>query len=152
MLSTSNSMVKGKPENSQHAPSPLVLIVDDHADTRDMLRYAIQMTGCRVVEAADGDEAVGLAESMLPSLILMDTSMPTVDGYQATERIRKSESIGKVTILFLTGHAEPQSRELAMAAGGDGYFVKPVNLEELEQALNRYLLLTPPVGQVDLRR
>jgi two-component system, OmpR family, phosphate regulon response regulator PhoB len=139
MLTTANSMVKAKPENSRTNGSPLVLVVDDHADTRDMLRVAIELKGCRVVEASDGEEAVLLAERTLPNLILMDTSLPKVDGYMATERIRKIESVRSVPILFLSGHAEAPARDLALAAGGDGYFVKPIDLEELGSALMKYL-------------
>ncbi len=118
---------------------PLVMIVDDHDDTREMLRYAIEMNGYSVIEAADGKQAVRLAEGSLPNLILMDTSLPEVDGYMATQRIRELQGARQLTIIFLSGHAEPQSREMALAAGGDGYFVKPVRLEELELALKKYL-------------
>jgi len=120
---------------------PLVMVVDDHADTRDLLRCAIEMSGCRVVEASDGEEAIRLAESMLPNLILMDTSLPRVDGYMATECIRKLQTKNKVTIIFLSGHAERHAREMAMAAGGDDYFVKPVDLEELGLTLAKYLTM-----------
>jgi CheY-like chemotaxis protein len=95
-----------------------------------------------VVEASDGEEAVRLAKRMLPNLILMDASLPRVDGYTATERIREIESDSKVTIIFLSGYEQPHSREMALAAGGDDYFVKPVNLEELELALEKYLMLS----------
>jgi CheY-like chemotaxis protein len=118
---------------------PLVMIVDDHDDTREMLRYAIEMNGYRVIEAANGEQAVQLAEGSLPNLILMDTSLPEVDGYTATQRIRQVQGARQLTIIFLSGHAEPQSREMALAAGGDGYFVKPVRLEELELALKKHL-------------
>jgi CheY-like chemotaxis protein len=120
---------------------PLVIVVDDHADTREMLRFAIEARGCRVVEAADGDEAVRLAQRILPDIILMDTGMPRVDGYLATERIRKIDVARKVAIIFLSGYEQSQARTRAFAAGGDDYFVKPVNLEQLELALERYLLI-----------
>jgi CheY-like chemotaxis protein len=120
---------------------PLVLVVDDHADTREMLRYAIEMNGYRVVEVADGEEAVRVATELGPNLVLMDTSLPDVDGYTATQRIRKVESLRNVKIIFLSGHAELPTRELAMAVGGDDYFVKPVNLGHLEQALAKHLKL-----------
>jgi CheY-like chemotaxis protein len=119
------------------------MVVDDHADTRDLLRFAIETSGYRVVEASDGEEAVRLAETMLPDLILMDTSLPRVDGYMATERIRKLKNENTVTIIFLSGHAEQQSQEMALAAGGDHYFVKPVNLEELGLTLAKHLRLPP---------
>ena len=121
---------------------PLVMVVDDHSDTRDMLRHAIELSGYRVVEASDGEEAVRLAEDTLPNLILMDTSLPRMDGYIATEHIRKLKNAHEVKIIFLSGHAEPQARELALAAGGDEYLVKPVNLVELDLALAKHLVTT----------
>ena len=132
-----------KPQTELH--TPLVLVVDDHFDTRELLRYVIEMNGCRVAEASDGEEAVRLAETILPDLILMDTSLPGIDGLMATERIRKLKNLRKVPIIFLSGHASPQSREMALAAGGDGYFVKPVGLSELELALARYVTVLPRI-------
>lgn len=119
---------------------PLVMIVEDHADTRDLLRYVIEAIGCRVVEAADGAEAVRLAEGRLPNLILMDTGLPGVDGYLATERIRKLKDGSKVIIIFLSGYAEPKAYDLARTAGCDDYFVKPVNLGQLSSALEKHLM------------
>lgn len=130
------------PEADVAAPAksqPLILVVDDHSDTREMLRVAIELNGYRVVEASDGEEAVRLAEDALPNLILMDTSLPQIDGYMATERIRKIESVRNVAIIFLSGHAERQARELALAAGGNDYLVKPVDLRSLELALEKHL-------------
>jgi CheY-like chemotaxis protein len=126
---------------SKASAQPLVLVVEDHADTREMLRYAIELNGYRVVEAADGAEAVRLAIELGPSLVLMDTTLPGVDGYTATERIREIESLRDVKIIFLSGHAGVPARELALAVGGDDYFVKPINLALLERVLAKYLKL-----------
>jgi two-component system sensor histidine kinase BarA len=79
----------------------------------------------------------------MPDLILMDTNLPRVDGITATERIRKLKNAGKLTIIFISGHAQPQSRELALAAGGDEYFLKPIKFEDLELALTKYLVAAP---------
>lgn len=118
---------------------PLVLVVDDHVDTREMLRYLMETRGCCVLEASDGEQAVRLAQNMLPDLILMDISLPHVDGLNATVRIRKLEENRQTKIIFLSGHAQPQSREMALAAGGDDYLVKPVNLSDLELSLERLM-------------
>jgi len=121
---------------------PLVMIVDDHADTREMLKYVIERSGCRVVEASDGEEAVRLARSRPPNLILMDIVLPRLDGYKVTERIREIEGLRQTTIIFLSGRAEPKSREMAFAVGGNDYFLKPIDLRELELALRKYLMLS----------
>jgi CheY-like chemotaxis protein len=105
------------------------------------LRYVLEMSGCLVVEASDGEEAVRLATRTLPHLILMDTTLPELDGYSATERIRNLESDRKATIIFLSGHAGPQARDKALAAGGDDYFLKPIDLRKLELALTKYLTI-----------
>jgi CheY-like chemotaxis protein len=138
-------LTAAKPESDpaqdghRQAARPLLLIVDDHADTREMLRYTLELHGYVVVEAADGEAAVQMTGKMLPDLILMDTRLPGVDGLTATRRIRQLESAKKISIIFLSGHAEAQQRESALAAGANDYFVKPVNLAELERAIEKQL-------------
>lgn len=141
MLPISDVVNDRASEMSKDSPRPLVLVVEDHADTREMLRLVVESLGYCAMEAADGEEAVRFVEGITPDLILMDTSLPKIDGLLATERIRKLKSTSKVTIIFLSGHAEAQSRAVALAAGGDDYFVKPVNLGELELALRKYLTI-----------
>lgn len=123
------------------APSalPLVLVAEDHEDTRFLLRYLIEACGCRVAEAADGEEAVRLAEAMCPDLVVMDVSLPRLDGLAATRRMRGLEALRAVPIVFLSGHAQPDFRAAALATGGDDYLVKPLNVGELELAVERYI-------------
>jgi DNA-binding response OmpR family regulator len=118
---------------------PCVLVVEDHDDTRFMLRYLMEQHGCLVIEAADGVEAVSLAESVCPSLILMDTGLPRLDGLAATRRIRKITMLDNVPIIFISGHAQPNLRAEAIATGGNDYLVKPLKLSELEMAVERHL-------------
>jgi CheY-like chemotaxis protein len=124
---------------SDPGTKPLVLVVEDHADTREMLRFVIEGLGYRVIECADGEEAVRFVEGVMPDLILMDTTLPKVDGLMATRRIRELKNASRVRIIFLSGHAQLKSQAVAIAAGGDEYFVKPVNLGELELTLAKYL-------------
>jgi CheY-like chemotaxis protein len=140
LLTTPTPVPKATREAPGRTSKRLVLVVEDHADTRDLLRFVVESLGHRAIEAADGEEAVRMVEGIMPDLILMDTSLPGVDGLMATERIRKLKSATKVTIIFLSGHAHPQSREMALAAGGDDYFVKPINLGELQLTLAKYLI------------
>jgi len=97
------------------------------------------MRGCAVVEAADGEESVRLAESARPDLILMDGSLPRLDGLDATRRIRQLDGRGRVPIFFISGHAEPSFRAVAREAGCDEYLVKPFGVERLNGLLERYL-------------
>lgn len=129
------------PARSPPAPAPpLVLIVEDHEDTRFMLRVIIEMRGgINVVEAENGETATALAESLLPDLILMDGTLPLLDGFAATRRIRELASGSDVPIVFLSGHAHPASAAQAFAAGCTDYLVKPFAVGALELMLERHL-------------
>lgn len=119
---------------------PLVLIVEDHEDTRFMLRTILEMRGgITIVEVKNGETATALAESLHPDLILMDGTLPLLDGFAATRRIRELASGCDVPIVFLSGHAQPASEARAFAAGCNDYLVKPFPIGELERVLERHL-------------
>lgn len=119
-----------------------VLVVDDHEDTRFMLKTMLEMHGgVKVVEAGNGMKAIELAESIHPDLILIDGSLPLVDGYEATRRIRELPATRDVPIVFLSGHARPADEAKAFAAGCNDYLVKPFGLGKLGSLLERYLSL-----------
>ena len=116
-----------------------ILVVDDHEDTRELLRYVFERQSYKVSEAADGAEAVAMAATIRPDVIVMDTTLRSMDGLEATRRIRRMNNIGNVPIVFLSGHAQPQARDLAMASGANEYLVKPVSVEELEIVVDRQI-------------
>ena len=118
---------------------PLVLLVEDHDDTRFMLEYLLQIRGCRVVLAADGEMAVSIAESQCPDLILMDTNLPRLDGLAATRRIRQLAALREVPIVFISGYAHPSFRAEALETGGNDLIVKPFEIRQLEKVLERHL-------------
>ena len=118
---------------------PVILIVDDHEDSRSMLKTLLEMWKYRVVEAIDGNEALIVAEQTHPDLILMDVKMGKMDGFEVTRNIRRSTTIKTVPIVFLSGCAENASKEKAFAAGGSDYLVKPLDFDELERALAKYI-------------
>lgn len=99
------------------------------------------MRGVLVIEAENGEAAVALAEGLQPDLILMDGTLPLLDGFAATRRIRGLASAGDVPIVFLSGHAQPASEARAFAAGCTDYVVKPFAVGELERRLERHLSL-----------
>jgi len=117
----------------------LVMVAEDHEDTRFLLRTILERRGLSVVEAGDGEEAVSLAERETPDLILMDGSLPRLDGISATRRMRASAALSAVPIVFLSGHAGPQQRLAAREAGCDDYLVKPLDLERLYHVLEDLL-------------
>lgn len=129
---------------------PLVLVVEDHEDTRYMLKYMLGISGFDVAEAENGVEAVELAERLRPGLILMDGSLPRLDGLSATRRVREMAALRDVPIVFLSGHAEPSAQAKAFEAGCDDYLVKPVNLDQLVRVLAQHLSAGKPGGAVIL--
>jgi CheY-like chemotaxis protein len=120
-------------------PIPVVLIVDDDDDSRLMLKLLLETWKYRVIEAKDGIEAINIAENSCPDLILMDVRMPRLDGFGVTFRIRQSTKIESVPIIFLSGCAEASYRQTASAVGGNEYLVKPLDFEELETTVGKYI-------------
>jgi CheY-like chemotaxis protein len=136
-MATSLSTLRETTE--EHAVArPLILVADDHEDTRLLFRTVLEIRGYSVIEAADGEETVRTAESACPDLILMDGSLPRLSGIDATRRIRRSDHIGHVPIVFISGHAGASSLALAREAGCNEYLVKPFDLAELEDVLEKY--------------
>lgn len=111
---------------------PKVLIVEDHDDTREMLRILLEMKSCQVMEACNGQEAVEIANRERPDLILMDGSLPLMDGLEATRRIRENLLLREVLILALNGWGTPSFHAAALAAGCDDCMTKPIDFERLE--------------------
>jgi CheY-like chemotaxis protein len=117
---------------------PLVLVADDHEDTRLLFRTVLEVRGYTVIEAADGEETVRIAESVCPDLILMDGSLPRLSGEDATRRIRSSNYIRHVPIVFISGHGGAAFLARAREAGCNEYLVKPFDLAQLEAVLQKY--------------
>ena len=117
-----------------------ILVAEDFDDTRAMLKRALLSDGYRVVEAANGREAVEMVRQDCPDLILMDLNMPEMDGLEATERIRECRELCKdVVILAITAHDTYGMKEAALDAGCDGYLTKPIDFDRLETILGRLL-------------
>ena len=117
-----------------------VLVVDDFADTRAMLRRTLEAAGYRVAEAGDGEAAVAAARRACPDLILMDLNMPRLDGLEAARRIRalKGECDG-VPIIAVTAFDTYGMRQAALGAGCDDYLMKPLDVAELDTVVGRLL-------------
>lgn len=112
---------------------PVVLIVEDHDDTREMLQLVLGIFGCRVLAAANGDEAMTLAEGILPDLILMDMKLPCLDGLALTRVIRSHPILNNVPIVAITGMVTPQFHREVLNAGCDDCLDKPIDFERLEK-------------------
>jgi two-component system cell cycle response regulator DivK len=123
--------------------SPLVLVVEDVEETRQAMRRLLEMSGCRVVEAANGREAVEVAGREQPSLILMDLNMPVLDGFTAALRIRENEQARHVPIIAVTAYDSAESRAAARAVGCNEYVAKPVDFDQLMTLIHG---LVPEIG------
>ena len=120
---------------------PKILLVEDNEMNRDMLSRRLLRKGYEVVMAVDGEQAVAMAQSEAPALILMDMSLPVFDGWEATRRIKAAPETKSIPVIALTAHAMAGAREKSLEAGCDDYDTKPIELERLlgkmEALLNR---------------
>lgn len=123
---------------------PKILLVEDNEMNRDMLSRRLQRQGMQVVIAVDGQQGVALARSESPDLILMDMSLPVLDGYEATRQLKATPETKKIPIIALTAHAMTGDRERSMEAGCDDYDTKPVELPRLLSKIKG--LLEPPTA------
>ena len=114
-----------------------VLVVEDFEDNRFMMRRLLEMSGYRVIEAVNGQEAVETARRERPDLILMDLSLPLLDGLAATRRIREQDGLGKVPIVAVSAHDTADFHADALAAGCNEYVTKPIDFDQLESLLSR---------------
>ena len=108
-----------------------ILLVEDNEMNRDMLSRRLLRRGYEVVMAVDGGEGVAMATSAQPDLILMDMSLPVIDGWEATRRIKAAEATRHIPVIGLTAHAMAGDREKALAAGCNDYDTKPIELDRL---------------------
>jgi len=118
---------------------PKILLVEDNEMNRDMLSRRLQRKGFEVEMAVDGKQGVDMALANQYDLILMDMSLPEIDGWEATRRVREGHGDQRVPIIALTAHAMSGDREKAMAAGCDDYDTKPVELDRLLGKINALL-------------
>ena len=119
--------------------SPLVLVAEDNEDNRIIAATMLRHSGYRVVEATTGAEAMHIARTAHPALILMDVGMPDIDGWSATRTLKDDPATQHIIILAFTAHALPGDREHARNAGCDGYLAKPVEPLRLVREVARAL-------------
>jgi CheY-like chemotaxis protein len=118
---------------------PKILLVEDNEMNRDMLSRRLTRNGFEIVMAVDGGEGVAMAASEKPDLILMDMSLPVMDGWEATRRVKADAATSAIPVIALTAHALVEDRERAKAAGCDDFDTKPVELPRLLEKINRLL-------------
>lgn len=116
-----------------------VLVVDDHDDTRRVMRWMLEQRGYKVTEAADGREAVAVALRERPDLILMDLSMPGLDGFEAIRDVREHQELSRIPAVAVTGRDTAGSRDGAESAGFNYYLSKPIDYLRLGVVIEKLL-------------
>ena len=119
--------------------STTVLVVEDYDETRFMLKVSLELSGYRVLEAVNGEEAVAVAQREDPDLILMDIGLPVLDGFAATRLIREDPGLRDVPIVAVTAHGTPEYRVKALAVGCNEFVTKPIDYDRLNSVLIRLI-------------
>jgi len=129
------------------ADAPLVLVVDDFEDNRAMYVEYLEFQGFRVAEAVNGEEAVARTKALHPAVVVMDLSLPVMDGWEATRRIKADPTTAKICVIALTGHAEPAHAKKALDAGCDDFVPKPCLPENLLARIRQHLPPAPETSR-----
>jgi CheY-like chemotaxis protein len=117
-----------------------ILIAEDNAVNRELLRELLEMRGYTVVEACDGDEALRMIEQTQPDLLLLDIGMPVLDGFAVVRKIRENPRMASLPVVAVTAYAMQGDRERILNSNFDGYLSKPVNSRSLAEELDRLLI------------
>ena len=125
--------------NPTETPKPLVLVVDDYQDAREMYAEYLEFSGFRVAEAKNGQEALDKAFELHPDIILMDLSLPIIDGWEATRRLKNDDRTRTIPVVALTGHAMTGQSDEAKGAGCDSFVTKPCLPDALVDEVRRVL-------------
>lgn len=129
---------------STNPPPPVILLVDDYDDARVMYGHYLRMSGYDPIEAATGEEALELAHARVPDLILLDMSLPGVDGWEVTTELKRDPRTSHIPIVALTAHALKSERRRAEQAGCDGFLAKPCAPPDLLAEIARLLAARKP--------
>ena len=125
---------------SDKTPANLtILLVEDDEDTRYLMRLELERRGYRLIEAEDGEKAVALAQQEHPDIILMDISLPRMDGLEATKLIRNHDRMHAIPVVAVTAHQESDFRQEAKASGFDAYVTKPIDFDWLSELMTGLL-------------
>jgi two-component system, cell cycle response regulator DivK len=118
-----------------------IMVAEDNEPSRDALSRRLERRGYRVLPAVNGADAVSIARSTLPDLILMDLGLPGIDGWEATRQLKADIATRHIPLIVLSAHAMINDREMALAAGGDDFDTKPVRFEQLLAKIETLLQL-----------
>ena len=132
--------------------TPRVLVVEDEKDNMDLFVQILHYHGCEVLKAGDGREAINVTQQEKPDLILMDLSLPALDGWEATRALKGIPEVSHIPVIALTAHAMVGDKERALAAGCDGYISKPIEVTGFYEEVCGYLKEPCPVSPPPRRK
>ena len=116
-----------------------VLLVEDNEDNFELVRFLLERAGCEVLAGHDGQEALEMARKELPDLILMDLSLPGIDGWTAARQLKDDPNTSHIPLMALTAHTLPGDRKRAMELGFDGYISKPIDVVNFGDSISKIL-------------
>jgi CheY-like chemotaxis protein len=120
-------------------PPPLVLVIDDVEDNRDVYEQFLRHEGWRVASAVDGIEGLSKAESLKPNVVVLDMGLPKMDGWEVANRLKSGPATSGIPVIALTGHVTTEARQRALTAGVDDFIAKPCLPADLVAAIRRHL-------------
>jgi two-component system cell cycle response regulator DivK len=132
-------MKEGNMEDVKKDMPRRILVVDDNNDSRELVVKVLKNKGYEMIEAIDGEDALEKAVSEKPDLILLDISIPKLNGYEVTKRLKSLEEVRDIPVVALTAHAMKGDRAKALEAGCEGYISKPINVRELPAQVKSYM-------------
>ncbi len=119
--------------------APLVLVIDDVEDNRDVYEQFLRHEGWRVAAAADGEDGLAMATALKPNVIVLDMGLPRMDGWEVAHRLKSAPGTSAIPVLALTGHVTREARQRALTAGVDEFMAKPCLPSDLVAAIRRHL-------------
>lgn len=126
-------------EEERKAIPRKILLVEDNQDSRELVVKILKKKGYQIIEAIDGEEALSKTQAEKPNLILMDISIPKIDGFEVTKRLKGMDEFKNIPIVALTAHAMKGDREKFISAGFEGYISKPIDIHELPEQVRDFL-------------
>jgi len=138
-MTTSEVEVQDETRSAGGSKSPLVLVVDDFEDNRAMYAEYLSYSGYEVQQASDGEEAVRMTQKLMPDIVVMDLSLPVVDGWEATRRLKADARTRSIPVIALTGHALAGHSRGAREAGCDAFLAKPCLPDKLVEKVRELI-------------
>lgn len=135
-------------KNSRESDKKQVLVADDSESSRDLLRFILERSGCAVIEAQDGEQALSLARSLFPDLLIIDLNMPLRDGYSVTSALRRIPTFARTPIIALSAGIAQTDRDSIAAAGFSMFLPKPVPPAQLRACIAKFLTQDSACGQL----